>query len=206
MTNTLPAADPFPTAPIELQQCSVDAIVESQAKSRRGGVGNSAPSAVGGELLDGGRDTTPPAAAINTKNHANANYAEKAKLWWQGNVSLVLDHTSRGIDGGGPKDYLALERTFLSWVRTASVIVSTGVVVSQLFILKDLDPTKGKILGSLLAGGGVITNLVGCERYFRQQRLLVHGKVLVGGWHHEVMLALLIAIFLTLFVVVLVEV
>ncbi len=159
----------------------------------RGGCGE-----VGDERMDENLNGT--VADSGTGNGSCVSYIKKAKHWWFQNISLVRDHTSDGPTGGDPRDYLALERTYLGWFRTSSVVVTLGVVITQLFVLKDVDRTKGKILGSILAGGGII------ERYFRQQRLLARGKALTGGLYHVGMLALLSIIILALFLVVLVEV
>lgn len=165
----------------------------------RGGCGE-----VGDERMDENLNGT--VADSGTGNGSCVSYIKKAKHWWFQNISLVRDHTSDGPTGGDPRDYLALERTYLGWFRTSSAAVTLGVVITQLFVLKDVDRSKGKILGSILAGGGIITNIIGCERYFRQQRLLARGKALTGGLYHVGMLALLSIIILALFLVVLVEV
>ena len=111
----------------------------------------------------------------------------------------------RGAPGGDPRDYLALERTFLSWFRTSGALITFGVTISQLFILKDVDPKKGKILGAIMTCGGIIVLLLGCVRYFKQQRLLTQGKALSGGWHHQILIITLLLILITLFVVVIVD-
>ncbi|MCJ1263525.1 hypothetical protein MMC22_003395 [Lobaria immixta] len=56
--------------------------------------------------------------------------------WWSRHISLVVLHTSDALAGGDPRDYLSLERTFLAYIRTASALVSLGVIVTQLFMLK----------------------------------------------------------------------
>lgn len=133
-----------------------------------------------------------------------STYWEELKGWWSRNISLSLEHNVHG-SSGDPRNYLALERSFLGWFRTSTALVSLGVVITQLFILRDLDPIKGKIFGAILAVGGIVSSLLGCIRYFRQQGLLVQGKTLSGGWHVTVILALLVIILLSLFIVVLVE-
>ena len=135
----------------------------------------------------------------------DSDYINKLKHWWSDNISLVLDHNSHGPSGGDPRDYLALERTYLGWFRTSVAIGSFGVVVAQLYILQALDPGKGKILGGLLSCGAIVTSLLGCIRYFRQQRLLTQGKTLAGGWHVTIFMVVLLATFLTLFVIVILE-
>lgn len=129
----------------------------------------------------------------------------RLRQWWSQHVEVTLDNRSDPPVGGDPRDFLALERTFLGWLRTSSALVSFGVVVTQLLLLHDLDPTVGKIFGSVLACGGTIVTLLGCIRYFRQQKLLGQGKTLAGGWHITVMMTLLTIILLALVVIVLLQ-
>ncbi|KAL9134894.1 MAG: hypothetical protein Q9175_003916 [Cornicularia normoerica] len=135
-------------------------------------------------------------------NGVNTGPFKRLQDWWSHSVRLNLEH---GAPGGDPRDYLALERTFLGWFRTSVALVSLGVVVTQLFILKDLDPKKGKIHGVIMSCGGIIVVLLGCVRYFKQQRLLTQGKVLSGGWHHQVLIMMLLLVLITLFVFVIVD-
>ncbi len=135
----------------------------------------------------------------------DSDYINKLKHWWRDNISLVLEHDSHGPSGGDPRDYLALERTYLGWFRTSVAVGSFGVVVAQLFILQAVDSGKGKILGGLLSCGAIVTSLLGCIRYFRQQRLLTQRKTLAGGWHVTIFMVVLLASFLTLFVIVILE-
>ena len=135
----------------------------------------------------------------------DSDYINKLTHWWSDNVSLVLDQDVHGPSGGDPRDYLALERTYLGWFRTSVAFGSFGVVVAQLFILQAVDPGKGKILGGLLSCGAIVTSVLGCIRYFRQQRLLTQHKTLAGGWHVTIFMVVMFATFLTLFFVVILE-
>lgn len=135
-------------------------------------------------------------------NAINTSHIKRLQEWWSQSVRLDLE---RGAPGGDPRDYLALERTFLSWFRTSGALISFGVIITQLFILKDVDPKKGKILGAIMTCGGIIVLLLGCVRYFKQQRLLEQGKALSGGWHYQVLIISLLLILITLFVVVIVD-
>lgn len=103
------------------------------------------------------------------------------------------------------RDYLALERTFLGWFRTSAALISLGVVTTQLFVLKDVDPTRGKILGTVMACGGIVVVSLGCVRYFRQQRLLMQGKALSGGWHHWGLIGAVLGVLMALLVVVVLD-
>lgn len=125
--------------------------------------------------------------------------------WWARNISLVVEHTSSGPRGGDPRDYLALERTFLSWVRTATALISFGVVITQLFVFEKVDVRKGSVLGAFASAGGILIVLVGCLRYFKQQKRLTRGNATSAGWEIMALLIILAAILLVVFVVVLVQ-
>lgn len=125
--------------------------------------------------------------------------------WWARNISLVVEHTSDGPRGGDPRDYLALERTFLSWIRTSTALVSFGVVITQLFVFKKLDVRKGSVLGAFSSAGGILIVLIGCVRYFKQQKHLTLGNTTSAGWEIMTLLIILAAILLVVLVVVLVQ-
>lgn len=125
--------------------------------------------------------------------------------WWSRHISLVVVHTSNGPTGGEPRDYLALERTFLAYIRTASALVSFGVIITQLFVLKKVSPRTGSIFGAIMSAGGVAVTLIGCSRYFKQQKYLTHGKAISAGWDIVTLWMLLFAISLSMFVILLVQ-
>ena len=141
-------------------------------------------------------------ATESATNGIKTSHLKRLQFWWSHNIRLNLEH---GAPGGDPRDYVALERTFLGWLRTSVALISFGVATTQLFILKDVDPKKGKILGVIMSCGSIIVVLTGCIRYFKQQRLLTQGKALSGGWHHQVLITVLFLILVTLFVIVIVE-
>ncbi|MCJ1423667.1 hypothetical protein MMC29_001551 [Sticta canariensis] len=84
--------------------------------------------------------STPPNIITSPRNTHNPILLFIISLspqkWWSRHVSLVVAHTSDAPSGGDPRDYLSLERTFLAYIRTASALVSVGVVTTQLFVLK----------------------------------------------------------------------
>ncbi|KAI4173645.1 MAG: hypothetical protein LQ343_002820 [Gyalolechia ehrenbergii] len=127
--------------------------------------------------------------------------------WWSNNISLTI--TPRPTDphshNNDPRDYLALERTHLSHVRTASVLVAVGILIVQLFILRDMNPTAGRVLAALCTGGGIVLVLVGGQRYFRQQKRLSHGIATAGGGGVWIGWVVFMSISVAVFVVVLVE-
>ena len=139
------------------------------------------------------------------RSEKRPRFVGKLSRWCSLNLRLEFSHDDHDPSGTDPRDFLALERTYLAWFRTSVAVVSLGVGIAQLFILRNLDPNKGKIFGAIFSLGGICTSVVGCTRYFRQQTLLSRGKTLSGGYHVILMLCLLGAILLSLFVTVLVE-
>jgi uncharacterized membrane protein YidH (DUF202 family) len=115
------------------------------------------------------------------------------------------EETAEGEIECDPRDFLALERTFLAYVRTSLALVSFGIVVTQLFVLKKVDPGKGAALGGVTEVGGILIVLVGCVRYFRQQKLFARGKTIAAGWDLMAVEAMLAGVILTMLVIVLVE-
>ena len=157
------------------------------------------------QLQEASTETSPeraPNATESPTSDTNIGHVRRLQEWWSQNVRLNLEY---GAPGGDPRDYLALERTFLGWVRTSVALISFGVLITQLFVLKDVNPKTGKILGAIMSCGGIVVVLLGCVRYFEQQRLLTLGKALSGGWHHQVLITTLFLILIILFVVVFVD-
>jgi putative membrane protein len=104
-----------------------------------------------------------------------------------------------------PRVYLAVERTFLAWIRTGLGLMGVGFAVSRFgFFLRELSAGTGHLpahttgisvwSGVLLVGLGVVVNITAVVRHFK----LVHelssgtwkpGRVSVGA----VILALVLA-------------
>lgn len=129
----------------------------------------------------------------------------RIRKWWARHISLVILDTSDGSTGGDPRDYLALERTFLAYIRTATALLSLGVIFTQLFLLKQRDPLIGSIFGAITSCGGIVVVLIGCVRYFRQQKLLICGKTISAGWDLVVVWATMVAITVAIFVILLAQ-
>jgi uncharacterized membrane protein YidH (DUF202 family) len=85
---------------------------------------------------------------------------------------------------------LALERTFLAYVRTSVVIAMLGVLIAQLFRLQG-SPTPEDRLRFYEVGiplsvtchcVALLVALIGAYRFWRQQSAISRGKVHAGGW------------------------
>ncbi|GKT55067.1 PF02656 domain-containing protein [Colletotrichum tofieldiae] len=91
--------------------------------------------------------------------------------------------------GSVARDHLALERTFLAWLRTSLAFASIGIAVTQLFRLNSSlsnpdspDPNAhtlrqlGKPLGATFLAISILILFLGYQRYFRAQQWVMRGK------------------------------
>ncbi|KAH4966171.1 hypothetical protein HBI24_158780 [Parastagonospora nodorum] len=110
--------------------------------------------------------------------------------WYTPITSFWSTHISLKIDSNAHRDHLALERTFLGYLRTSLILVVTGVLTAQLFRLQHAaNPSQdlgfyviGRPLSVLFIGMGLLVVVIGALRFWRLQRGLVKGMALVGGW------------------------
>ncbi|RDW87659.1 hypothetical protein BP5796_03353 [Coleophoma crateriformis] len=104
------------------------------------------------------------------------------KNFWRHQVSVTVPHEAC-------RDHLALERTFLGYLRTSLALSMIGITVAQLFRLQHSptpNPTFGYfVLGQPLAcicqGAAIFTLSVGAFRTWRQQNAIIRGKAVAGG-------------------------
>ncbi|KAK7941073.1 uncharacterized protein PG986_013460 [Apiospora aurea] len=89
--------------------------------------------------------------------------------------------------GSVARDHLALERTFLAWLRTSLAFASIGIAVTQLFRLNvslaegddaALQTIRrlGKPLGAAFLGISILILLLGYQRYFQSQQWILKKK------------------------------
>ncbi|KAK1985373.1 hypothetical protein LZ30DRAFT_553964, partial [Colletotrichum cereale] len=91
--------------------------------------------------------------------------------------------------GSVARDHLALERTFLAWLRTSLAFASIGIAVTQLFRLNSslsgpgsAEPNAhtlrqlGKPLGATFLAVSILVLFLGYQRYSRAQRWVMKGK------------------------------
>ncbi|KAF2181966.1 hypothetical protein K469DRAFT_670407 [Zopfia rhizophila CBS 207.26] len=93
--------------------------------------------------------------------------------------------------GSVARDHLALERTFLAWLRTSLSFASIGIAITQLFRLNTTisssDPSLqnspkarlrhvGKPLGAAFIAISIIILFMGFHRYFESQHYVIRGK------------------------------
>ncbi|KAL6715675.1 hypothetical protein ACLMJK_006636 [Lecanora helva] len=135
-------------------------------------------------------------AATSTNAPAEPGGPEEAKdekpNWFR---DLLDKYGSVELDNKGSvaRDHLALERTFLAWLRTSLAFASIGIAITQLFRLnttiserEGLEPHNppntyhlrqvGKPLGATFLGIAILVLLVGGRRYFESQYWIIRGK------------------------------
>ncbi|KAK4205278.1 hypothetical protein QBC40DRAFT_271411 [Triangularia verruculosa] len=88
--------------------------------------------------------------------------------------------------GSVARDHLALERTFLAWLRTSLAFASIGIAITQLFRLNtslaDDDHQAytlrhlGKPLGSTFLAISILILFLGYNRYLESQAWVIKGK------------------------------
>ncbi|KAK6339583.1 hypothetical protein TWF718_008979 [Orbilia javanica] len=110
--------------------------------------------------------------------------------WFSRNIIARFGSLSLENKGSVARDHLALERTFLAWLRTSLSFASIGIAVTQLFRLNSAmessDPAveqgamtlrrMGKPLGATFLGIAILVLLIGINRYYESQNWLLKGK------------------------------
>ncbi|KAF2118403.1 hypothetical protein BDV96DRAFT_385459 [Lophiotrema nucula] len=130
--------------------------------------------------------------------------------WYDPIVKFWTTHVSLTIDEGSHRDHLALERTFLGYLRTSLAFAMSGVIIAQLFRLQhSLNPNPSLgffVLGIPLAASficfGMVVLFFGAFRFWRQQQAMVHGKIHSGGWDIAIIMGGSIVLCLAAFILV----
>lgn len=136
-------------------------------------------------------------------------FVRAPKRWWHPFSTWWNTHVSVKVDVKYRRDHLALERTFLGYLRTSLALSMTGVVIAQLFRLQK-SPTASTSFGFYVTGeplaacfiaSSIVVVLLGAFRFWRQQGAMTRGKVWAGGWEVYTTMALAIALCLGLFAI-----
>ncbi|OTA94412.1 hypothetical protein M434DRAFT_264387 [Hypoxylon sp. CO27-5] len=136
------------------------------------------------------QQSDPPTNGTSGTNGTNGadgadHHGDDEKNWLKhyfgGLWSIELENK-----GSVARDHLALERTFLAWLRTSLSFASIGIAVTQLFRLNtsidENDPSFitlrriGKPLGATFIGISIIILLLGYRRYYQGQQWIIKGK------------------------------
>lgn len=133
----------------------------------------------------GARTASNYSSTTDTTEHDTSERAPTnlPGLFWHRLGALELENK-----GSVARDHLALERTFLAWLRTSLAFASIGIAVTQLFRLntstQSADPNApenklkhvGKPLGVTFLGIAVLVLMIGVNRYYESQAWLLEGK------------------------------
>ncbi|KAI0544058.1 hypothetical protein F4679DRAFT_577159 [Xylaria curta] len=135
------------------------------------------------------RSRQPPLApgmdpAGRNQNRSVSQGVEEKKHWlwsyFDGIWSIELENK-----GSVARDHLALERTFLAWLRTSLAFASIGVAITQLFRLNSSLANEqaehhfrrlGRPLGATFIGISILVLLLGYQRFYQPQQWLLKGK------------------------------
>ncbi|OJD29447.1 uncharacterized protein BKCO1_8000022 [Diplodia corticola] len=142
------------------------------------------------------RPLPPPSEAPTCTDECSVRERRKLRLtrqevgWWDVATRWWRRQVSVTVPAGGMRDHLALERTFLGYLRTSIALSMTGVMIAQLMRLQHApnpDPrygyhALGKPLAAVFITAAIAVLILGAFRFWRQQNAIVRGKVFAGGW------------------------
>ncbi|KAK3695389.1 hypothetical protein B0T22DRAFT_104217 [Podospora appendiculata] len=129
---------------------------------------------------DNAGPTAQPDAGDETARHAGEEQATGWRKTLQYFQSIELENK-----GSVARDHLALERTFLAWLRTSLAFASIGIAITQLFRLNtsladdsqaDTLRHLGKPLGATFLGISMLILFLGYKRYLQAQHWVIRGK------------------------------
>ncbi|OAA68621.1 hypothetical protein SPI_00816 [Niveomyces insectorum RCEF 264] len=164
-----------------------------------GGGGGGSSAASGGPANTRGHRT----ARGHTAGGGGGGGSDGTRSWWR---ELWSNFQSIELENKGSvaRDHLALERTYLAWLRTSLAFASIGIAVTQLFRLNTLSPTGdsapggdnknnhngedasndhhstlrqvGRPLGTTFLGISILILFLGYHRYYQSQQWILKGK------------------------------
>ncbi|KAJ9296768.1 hypothetical protein DTO271G3_4967 [Paecilomyces variotii] len=136
------------------------------------------------------------------RSNVHGRFSAIRKFWPRSIVLTVPQKSSR--------DHLALERTFLAYIRTSVATSMLGVLIAQLFRLQRATSsppphgfgfyTVGIPLSIACHGVAILIAALGAHRFWKQQHAIALGKVYVGGWELYCIATLITAVVVTIFV------
>ncbi|KAH7399619.1 hypothetical protein BKA66DRAFT_508491 [Pyrenochaeta sp. MPI-SDFR-AT-0127] len=131
---------------------------------------------------------TPDIPGASEIGRLSTRSSLKVPHWYDPITKFWTTHVCPSMDEGAYRDHLALERTFLGYLRTSLILVMTGVTIAQLFRLQrsaNPDPefgfyVVGLPLSTTFISMAILVMLIGSIRFWRLQRGLLAGKAHAG--------------------------
>ncbi|KAJ5167634.1 uncharacterized protein N7482_003228 [Penicillium canariense] len=193
-----------PPSPREAETIELDEIQTHEDNEQ---MNYSSPSVSSGEEYRMTRVTSR--STVRRRSERNGAWSKVCRFW-RHNVTLTVPQKSN-------RDHLALERTFLAYIRTSVTIAMQGVLIAQLFRLQRPTTPEDRLrfyeVGIPLSVAchcvALLVALIGAYRFWRQQSAISVGKVHAGGWELNsvgILLFLLILATLVLSVVIIIEI
>lgn len=122
--------------------------------------------------------------------------------WWSFyiNPNLVCQDVT-GHTVHDPRDFLALERTYLSYLRTSNTLAQFGVVIAQLFILQNVGFGYGRGLAVCIFLLAILLTTVSATRVLRMQNKIIAGRMVTNAHLFLLAMGLLIALLIALLII-----
>lgn len=127
-----------------------------------------------------------PLNSVSSTVTAERKYGKfrlKLYIFWKHHVSLAVPHVAC-------RDHLALERTFLAYVRTGQAFATLGVLVAQTMRLRQVQPLGVGLdyydvaipLACTCYGVSILVIIIGLLRFLKLQKAMALGTTYSGGW------------------------
>ncbi|KAK6509250.1 hypothetical protein TWF481_004008 [Arthrobotrys musiformis] len=135
------------------------------------------------------------------KSVRDSHTEQKAPKSWS--LGLGENRFSREVPWHGVRDHLALERTFLGWLRTSGAFAMTGVLLAQISVIVHKNEEAvikaglvargspstmpsihdtSRTLSAVTVGIALVTISLGVFRFYFGQKALIEGLAVSGGW------------------------
>ncbi|KAL4815519.1 hypothetical protein BDW67DRAFT_66929 [Aspergillus spinulosporus] len=179
-TDTSASVSPRPRTPRNEANLDPDNLELHEIETQEDD--DSGVSISSGEYRITTRRTVSRTSTSQTQRPRREGLLGRIQRFWTRNVVLTVAQKKN-------RDYFALERTFLAYIRTSVVLAMQGVLIAQLFRLQFAGSSKG--LGYHEVGiplsvtchcAAIVTAILGAHRFWKQQSAIALGTVYAGGW------------------------